>query len=318
MTTDSRYNSNCKNIYQFIISISTNFNYCNLNGSDFSNANVGGVNTDAVASYDCTGVGFQSDLVFAWGSHTAGGGTNAYGDISHGVATRSDSVQMCTSHGDVDNVATTDVFGSISNAAILRNVLYGSITIGTFDAAGFTFTLPSRTYGMHICWLALKFAAGVSAKIKQENWAKASTGTQAFTGYGFKPNFLMAWNTAIASTAANDSSSDSSPFGIVGVNSDGDEFSNTLWSADAAADSNVKSLVSDSCSCFNETGTQSITWTLDTYDNDGYTLNFSSVETTTRYQIVLAIQVATSVATIVTFRRGVLGGVGNGIMRGLM
>lgn len=261
-------------------------------GAEIANAHVGNVETDLAGTYDVTSPGFQPDLVFTWTVHAAAGYMNDYiGHHSMGIADRAAATNYSVTHSNTPRAATSSIY------AIIRNDQAGvgqgeNFVISGYDANGFNVVLTGRSYGSDLCWLALKFT-GVSVAVKTETWKYASTGNKAFTGYGFKPNFLMIWATSCPTLNIEESDTNAGPEGTFAIDNNGVEYGHLSYSLDNAADSDEKAMVSDSIKMYSGSSSQDVTATWVSYDSDGYTFNFSAVVNTDRYCLVLALKANT-------------------------
>jgi uncharacterized protein YhfF len=187
----------------------------------------------------------------------------------------------------------------------------GEVT--AFDTNGFTVTTRVGSAGGadKYGYLALKFA-------NHSSWVGSvdtptSTGNNAQTGPGFKPQFLMQFLTAFIAFNSGTNTDTAGAYGISVVDQD-EAYSNTVAGDDGAADSDTQSLSDDvPINMDDATGTDMFAATFVSFDTNGWTLNFSDTDATVRKWWALAVEEDSAGGT--TYEKtgsGVAAGVGSG------
>ena len=239
------------------------------------------------ASY--TGVGFQPGFVLTAYNVANVGSNFTEHNLTLGFASAS-TAQGAAAIRDRDAQATMDVV----NRQVTDKVLCASLSTSTsdvshaalasFDTDGFTLTWSAGPISSEaFCYLCL---GGESFKVGAET-QNTSTGTKATTGVGFKPAALFAigWNKA-ANTAL-----DTSDMRLTIGAADGTREGHTwIQSADATADSDTDQRSSDTkfLGFCTQPTTVNAECDVSTMDTDGYTLDWTTADTTARQFIYAA------------------------------
>jgi hypothetical protein len=277
------------------LSLTREFTMLVFGGSDceayLSETNLGTGNT----AIDITAPNFEPDIVFAahcnrtaTGLSSSSAGTAA---ISFGVGLNDGvDTQRCASYRDGSGTLTVNRqnfcihdngFAAHLNGGTSPTVAW-RITIGTFDATGYSVTPSSSAGSVLLSSLAIK-APGLDFSL-DDFLTKASTGTQAYTGTGFLPDALLVVgggsttiNTAAGPNAANASKYNSMTMtgGDSGmyVNRSQNGVDPSVTRAYSNADA---SLISLGDAAFDDV----LAGELSTFDSDGFTLNYTTAPAT--------------------------------------
>lgn len=251
--------------------------YMAIAGSEIS-TKIGTVTLNSsTGNQSFTGVGFKPDgIIIAGGINTSASESDATdAKMMLGCACRADNSMGCIVGTSDDAQGTsdtydsqrTDLFGRMLNSSTGADQQV--FTINSFDADGFTVNKSvsdiSRIYG----YLAIK---GVKIKIGAQN-SRTSTGSQSTTGVGFKPKALITWSWAlVADTLVNTD--------LVFCISGSDGSTDNGYGArdvDAQATTICWANRNDSKLLVNNGGTAADSeMDVTSFDNDGFTLNYTS------------------------------------------
>jgi hypothetical protein len=161
----------------------------------------------------------------------------------------------------------------------------------SWDANGFTLTINndganSRTLH-YVVW------ASIDSKVKLGTTRNTTTGTKAYTGYGFEPQALLMLGTKFSGGslpyAASNTQADSFSFGAgIGTGSR-QEFYHSHYDQDAVGTSVTQALCDEGIfHIFSGAKTTFVEGNIDSLDSDGFTLNFTTVDSLTRAFACLA------------------------------
>lgn len=266
---------------------------CTLFGGEVAQAYVGSETTPATidTGTDVTAPGFQPDVVFVINNDS-----QAFNDISttnlgmsFGFAVRNAAgnphPQMNQSWIDINGVTTTNVQGRTGDAFAGR-VGNGStqIELQDFDSSGFT--AMTRTVGAATTfgYLALRLN-GVSAKVLSFD-SPTATGNDAITGVGFKPAGAIFSFSSATGVNTTYSDGDAEAWGMsmltstaqwcLGANSD-----------DAVTTSNSDTITNSAPVCLRKDGAVEYAASFTSFDTDGFTLNYGTVDASARQLIGL-------------------------------
>lgn len=140
----------------------------------------------STGSQSVSGVGFQPSAIIFWTSGATTGGFTAGIDICVGFA--GGSAASAVGGRDTDNSVTTSSNSRIGSSAIYTAGLTAGFT--SMDSDGFTLNWTAVTSGTIIHFLALGGASITHAKAGVLN-VSSGTGSKAFTGVGFQPDFII-------------------------------------------------------------------------------------------------------------------------------
>lgn len=240
-------------------------------------------------------VGFQADIVVVFQAGISNGDSaTATSECDFGLAVRG-SGQGHIAGRSVDGQGNSSLDRGISNTKFFGRAGSGNwnstITIGNFDSTGFDLTLSTGTADTGDDWfiLSLELPAGISA------WAggiasPASTGDDPQIGPGFTPQFLLGIISDLSSFDSWDQGGDAGGWGIV-VAMGSEEFSHAVADEDGVGTTNTQSLVDDTLiHLATDDGTDQLIASLSSFDANGWTPNYSTVDGTARQQFWLAIE----------------------------
>ncbi len=252
-------------------------NYMALGGSDLS-ANITHITTPFVTgSQSTTGVGFKPDAMILIGGST--------GDDNRGLGFTSGPSAQVTNSSNYNVGATTIGRYQRTNEAysqINGNTIQVEAALTSFDTDGFTLnytTVDGASNEMSA--LSLKGAEFKAGSLTQ----KTSTGTQATTGVGFQPVGLL---TSTVLNTASSSVNNNYIVQAIGA-TDGSSQASVVTADNNNGNTSLdrtkiyKSLADDT------TPTVQAAASLASFDNDGFTLNYTTADATAREIIYLAI-----------------------------
>lgn len=257
--------------------------YLSLGGTTLTRAKTGQfTKATTTGQQRVTGVGFKPTGVIFFMSTI---GTAAPPQTADGTAgmeigfARSSAQQGLSGAVFLDNIATTDNFGhrTVRITTCWEEVIAGATaSIGalvTMDRDGFTINwttaAATATYIFYVAIQGPLIFVGSGT-------AKTSTGTQAITGVGFKP--VAGLFTTIAQAATGIATEAGMSFGAmttasarsaINMNADGDQFP-----ADGLLD------ITKVLRAYYQRGGSVATADFSSWDNDGFTLNYSAADGT--------------------------------------
>ncbi len=295
--------------------------YLALGGDDLTNVDVNFFTVKSgTGSQSITGVGFKPDAMITLGNQI---GSDPPGTISNASMT----VGMTSGEGLGGDQKTIGMWSK--NAGLL---LFGTTTetrkgaaggrvytdgtasqagqggVDTFDNDGFTLDWGLAPVANSRCgFLALK---GGQYHVAKEDARNSTTGTKAYTGYGFQPNGLFIIQSQLAGGWTSHSLGGIG--GVSGVGTDG-----AIWWGDEDA---VTTTVSDkhtsTTKCVRHGAPGGATLAeadLDSFDSDGYTLDWTTVDASGRAFFTLAF--GDAAAGVTHIRQGVsLGSANVGVL----
>jgi len=257
--------------------------------ADATNGNTVDVNT----------VGFKPDVLFtAEGAVKFDGNVVGNAEFDTGIVT-SDARQRSYMTFGNDNVDTTASASILSTAYGNRRVNIAAANeyafeYGTFDASGFSVTTRLANLGdsWKIAFLAIK-APGSSFYLKDENSKSAPAGNLAYTGYGFQPTsvFFISGSITALDTKGTGVESECHMLGVHDSSSVASSYDGT--NADNFGTSKCNSLSNTSpFNTYNGGPNILCRATVNSMDADGYTLNFSTINSQVRF-LALAVKEGT-------------------------
>lgn len=265
------------------------FHYLALGGDDLTNAKVGTFTSHAsTGNDDITGVGFQPDCVLLFGVGVTAADVSIHGLFCLGAfnaAGEQWAVSICDD--DAEATATdarrrqrTDKCFSLCS---LNDAVLHEATFVSMDTDGFTInwsTASARLVG----YLALKGGQYQLGAISQ----KTSTGTQAYTGTGFEPVGLLL--ASFCNVATTDMVTHAR-LALGAANSATSRAASWYGSADGAADSVADSAMATTVAITLQTEgtpTEDARADLESFDADGFTLDWEAADATARELVYLA------------------------------
>lgn len=163
-------------------------------------------------------------------------------------------------------------------------------TLGSFDSSGFTLTPSASGASDDFGYLALKFD-GCASWVGSIN-SPTSTGNAANTSPGFTPQFVMMALSMLDTEDADEVDDTAGAFGIAAFTAS-ESFCNALAIEDASATTDTQSLSDDQAINLDaHDGTAAYDATLVSMDANGFTLNYSAADGTTRKWFGLAVEEA--------------------------
>ena len=246
-------------------------------------------------SLSVTAPGFKPDVLIGSGAFQSATGLSTNARISFGVShnNSADSIsQGCVAFGDLDNQSTSNINTTVRNDRWIQQAINGSdavyAAVSSHDASGFSLSYASSGFVRQYIYLALELPDPDDAYVGVVD-SKASTGTQAYTGTGFTPEVLALIGTTL--TTVNSLATSSVGAISVGVANATAERSMIFGSQDALATMNAFSRI-DATNVVNlrfHDDTVDAVADLDSFDSDGWTLNYSDGSASARKMLAFAI-----------------------------
>lgn len=275
-------------------------------GSDLS-AYAGALDmADTVGSaVSVTGVGFRpTDLITVKVGYTSTHRPIAVGVVHDESGTESQGyVGIACRDGQ-----TTTLVGGISSSTMASGYLTGAVMyteaeILDFGADGFDcYTRDSNTGATVIYFLALRITTYSSWK--GAITTPTSTGNQAQTGPGFKPQFVMQLMSGCQSADSLETSGLGATMGISVADASA-QYSNSIAIEDGVTTSNAESLSDNQMAVLHaDDGSASVASTFVSFDANGWTQNFTAVSATGKIWQAWAIEAGgLSIPIVMYYRR---------------
>jgi predicted membrane protein len=270
--------------------------YTILGGTSLTNANVGTTSMfAATGASSVIGVGFQPDAVMLNASNSSMAiGTFAansrvglnLGYFVGGASPAAMSVGIGF-RGAQSAANQASVFHNTQALTVLRgNAIGANVTYTSMNADGFTLN-SSAASATPVSWLALKGGKYKVAEIAQ----RSGIGSQATTGTGFQPKGVFFASTNSAS--ANGILDTTAPGASIALGSaQSSTAQGTVWSHNTSAnpsDANVSNLATKAIRLAQSTATTNAEAGLTSLDANGFTLNWTTADTTLRRIIYFAV-----------------------------
>lgn len=260
-----------------------------VGGTGVSNCYVGQLTTNATqdATASTTAPGFQPDIILAFMHH--GNTSNQRFSVGMGWRNGGTVVQRGGTYSDDDALtATAQRSALITNRLVPGYLATASgAELTSFDANGFTVTTRDGSGARDLTYVAIKLNA-LSAFL-HTSAAPTSTGNHAITGVGFRPQVGLMLSGDWANVDVYESTGAGEPFGF-SVFTEAQSATSSLWSDDAAADSNTESMTDTKVCRTRKDAADYQTCTLVSFDNDGATYNYTATNGTARQLAVLYVQ----------------------------
>lgn len=237
---------------------------------------------------DITTVGFLADLVIGWGYSQ----NSASNRPQVGFAT-SDNVQKGAAWNDTNNVATSDIRAHVSSTYIMPSAASSAaIEFRDFDSSGFSAFLRGvngTAYNFH--YLALKFQAGVSAKVVTSA-SPIVTGAHSITGAGWTPQFGLMAHTSAPTVDTTTTSDDAEVFGLSAFTAAGSSCI-AVFSEDGTGTPDAECITDTKPVRLRKDHLDFMVATFTAFNSDGAEFNYSTADGTARQRAVLFIKALT-------------------------
>ncbi len=246
-----------------------------------------------------TGLGFQPKLVLFWYACLPADGNQGSIIGSVGAAVSS-SDRRYVAIGEATGKTTTEAARRHSAAACACRVgsdeaVWCEGDLVSMDSDGFTINWTTvQVVALSFGYCALGGSDITNVKTGQVQ-GKASTGTQAVTGVGFQPDLLVMMSANNA-TAPPDSAADAALSVGVGTSTAQAHLSVFCDDAVTTTATNRYQRTNSITSSLMSSGTLSREAALQSLDSDGFTLNWSTANSTQEYLHYVAIKTTGSVA----------------------
>ena len=263
-----------------------------------TNASVGQTNLPSSGtSTSITDPGFKPDMLFVGGTCQSGTSYEAQARISFGVARNNSAdavTQGCVAWGDSDGQSTAQIVNSeIRDDRVLQQAISDSdsvyASVSSFDATGFSLSYASNSFVRQYCYLAVELPDPDDGYVGIID-SKTSTGTQAHTGTGFTPVLLGLFGTTL--TAVNTLATSAPGSITIGAASSTSAQDSVIFgSEDGVGTSNTYSRfdTSNLLNLRDHADAVDAVAALDSFDADGFTLNYSDGSSSARKILAFAI-----------------------------
>lgn len=259
------------------------------------------------ASHDINTVGFEPSVVFTMNGSTTNYGTSIVtGAIgSFGMAANDGSDSQCTLAQQLltANAVQSGRQYTSSSAAIAlysTSTLQSFYNINTFDSSGFTVSRSGAAGTYYMGYLAINLSDYSASLVRASK--PTSAGSQAVTGFGFRPSKVVVIGAAEDTL---DIDNNSGAGGLALSHTFGYFDATTQWVANGCAligedptDNTMSNLnVTDAVQIIGNDGTSKGRASLTSFDADGFTLNWSASDSTASNVFYLAIEGPAATAT---------------------
>ena len=266
-------------------------------GTDVS-ADVDIIKFPGTDTVDVTAPGFEPDLVFVLGndhnswpissSNMKWGFGVCHNDRASGIT------QRCVLGFNRDNRADAQTTVYYSNAYVTGAFIYDaiglSVSLGTFDANGFTATASEETTKVW-AYLALRFVSGPAvASWVGDHTTPTETGNDAEIGPSFTPQAVILHGTMAeaVNTVYTDALGGSL---MVSAFDEDDAYATSGCADDGAATTDTQSLSDDvPVQLPDDDGSAGLTASFVSLDANGWTLNYTAVKPAAKYMWAVAIE----------------------------
>lgn len=245
-------------------------------------------------------VGFTSDIIFVFGGLDAATGNLTHTSPVLGIYVRDGSdTQASYSYHDLSASGTSTVLQVLDTTSVARRVVAGAggaeCQIQNVGASGFDlYRRISATGTMEVMYVCIDLN-GISAKLITQS-TPTSTGNQAITGVGFTPELMLAISgSALANnTVYSDGNAESFAIGMATPTA---AYAAGMSSDDGVSPSATQSRTNDRPVSVIKDAAVLYSATLSSFDSDGATLNYSTVDASARQQIILFVQESAAPST---------------------
>ncbi|MFN0123397.1 MAG: C25 family cysteine peptidase [Blastocatellia bacterium] len=198
-----------------------------------------------------------------------------------------------------DNQGTSNTSRRIASKAITivqwGETLLAEADLQSWNTTGFTLSWTTNNNQAYIInFLAI---GGSDVRAKVVDWVMGTaTGNRSVTGVGFIPDLVFHAHAGSGFTGAIGTSAQHAGFGIGVMNANSEQWSNELLSADNLGTSDTqRAQRSDAClTTINNTPAHTKIASYASMDTDGFTVNFTTANTTAGRVISLALQCVSS------------------------
>lgn len=247
-----------------------------------------------------TSPGFTPDLLILASCRTGDDSTDPNGALSFGAVCNDGGAPFPQASMNLSIVNESTVGHPnmwFDDDEIMKNIygssVFSSLKLQSFDTDGFTTRLNDTGSMNNVFVLAIKLPSGVGVAVDSYT-GKSSVGAQTFSGFGFHPYALIIAQTMSSDANITKSGSEGGSWSIGMAH---DEAGISQW-CDAAADEDAAGIInSESNSTSNHIidihendGTEGNVAAVDSYDDDGFTLDWTTVGFGSRYGFYIAFE----------------------------
>lgn len=247
----------------------------------------------STGSQPYTGIGFQPKAILFFGTRQTATGYATGMGIMFGFAGTSTQGVASTSSGD--NVSPTNPARATDTSVCIQSVAPGTASVDlqasltSFDSDGFTLNWSVVSGGQFIVHYIALGGSDITGAFCGSGQAKTTTGTKAFTGVGFQPDFLLMVHQSTSAAATTQQLGGRFGIGVATASGSGAAY---IGETDSVATSDVV--------CFQNSGlafaqgnpgaSPSILASLSSFDADGFTLNYTTVSGSAIWFLYIAIK----------------------------
>ncbi|MFN0059433.1 MAG: C25 family cysteine peptidase [Planctomycetota bacterium] len=223
------------------------------------------------------GLGETPKLVFLWTGHATGSSWATNFRLGFGAS--DGTVERSIASGSQDNVGTTNTSRRIADK-VLTIVEWGQVTVAEADLTSWnstSFTINWTTNDATASVIHYMVLGGSDVSADVASWTvSGSTGNRSITGVGFRPTVVLFIYAGLL-TSSVPGSQQNAACGMGAMDASGDQWALSGFSEDAVGDSYSKRAQRTNACIHHETDI-SFTASFVSMDSDGYTVNFSSVQ----------------------------------------
>lgn len=240
-----------------------------------------------------SGVGFEADIVLMGSIGLAqldNSATNSILSLGFGA---NGGNQRCLAQSSITAVGTSVVTSQIFTDSIVSQIFNDAVSwkaaIENFGSDGFDInTLSGSSGNDYVFYLALDL--GTAQKWVGTVDSPTTTGDDSQTGPDFEPDCVIQLLSMCQSVDTLETDADAGSYGISVIDTDGTDLCHSITIEDNVGTTNTESTYdTDAIDLNTDDGSVAFDATYSSMDSNGWTLNFSSVNGTTRKWAALAI-----------------------------
>lgn len=284
-----------------------------INGLD--NAYVGTASSSSTedASIDITSPGFEPDFLIS-----AFPGLGATNNINNSLTM---GIGACVNDGsetqrtftiyEANGISTSNPRARLTTNRFVQRLstsTVGSAEVTAFLSNGFTITTRDAADDNDFGYIAGK---GVEAALQTID-IPTSTGNEAYTGFGILPTFVLLPHTMLTAVDTTDTTALAGSISVGVIISDNDNTAIGVIQDNVGTTNTDSKIASYPLDLYQHNQTSEARATLVSFDNDGFTLNYSDATSSTRKAFALVLG-ETALEDRKTIQRGVQIGLQRGI-----
>jgi len=260
--------------------------------------------TSEFGTVDITTIGFEPEIVFGFYMlQIAGTADDKGGHLrsSYGIAVNQGGItQRSIGFQFRNGVDTSDCRTNLSELYMCRTVANTganyemALSAGSFDSSGFTITAQDGARSdTDFYWLALKLDGATSVSLSTHTTKNGTTGELADTAPGFKPQALLFGTTMAEAVDTIDTGQTIGGSLGVGMADEDNIYSASGASEGGVGTTNTETLSDNSINIQNQDGSAGVEAAIPgggIFQANGFTLDYTAVETNAKKWFVLAIE----------------------------